>query len=933
MRFNKLLFVFVMLIMAAPIFADAPPTIHQQTGQLHKIHPQGYNPTDDESVYLQDFESGLNGWTTNDVTAAGIQWHIDDFNAFAGNSWWCGDPILGGYDNHWLQYLVTPELDFSTVTSPMLTFKLFYAVEDPAGASAPYDGWDGCNVWITTDGGSRWSVIQPVSPSYNCTSLYSFGEEWGMGANIPGWGGTSGGWVDAQFNLANYVGQSQVQLRFAFCSDPAYCTMDDPSLLSLFVDDVLIMDGATTILSNNADDTPVPSEFTFDEGGSSGDWWIIDDQTYASPTHCATCDIEFHYNLSNALESEWITIPEADNIYFTFYVWCDMLDWDGDNNNMLEDYYMVEVSQDGIIWEYTTYGFYDYGDDGRPGAASVGWEDYIPGLPFNGNVSMDLTPLAGQDIKFRWRVTTDDNDDGGIGTGLHIDDFNVWTSESLNNDVGVSAFQIPFPTSVSNVTVTGTVTLNNFGLQDQGSVPAFARRDSSTLVPLVPWSQIPAGGSVDKTVNWSLTTAGDYYWDAYTMLTGDENTSNDTLSAGYVTVTPEGVFELGYDNRGYGIPDNGIYYWSYDPGNGAMVRFDLTEHEIPITPVAINSAQMLFYSVGGCVLHIFDEGTLTQPGAEIASIDVEVLFNEVYPAWKQVSLAGVPGFSNRTDPFWFWIESENTTQAQIMGDDQWYGEGHYFTYNGASATATTEYEYFIRCVAGEGGTPDVTMTLTPVGTIVIPAGGGAFDFNIAVQNNEATLVTADIWTNITLPTGPVVGPLINVPGFPMSANWGTDRDRIQGIPPHAPAGVYTYNGYIGLAPSLVYAEDHFDFTKTAADNGGVAAGEGWACWGEAFPGETIAQANSTPANFRLYAPSPNPFNPTTTLSFDLPEAGMVSLTVYDINGRETSAILSGWLSAGSYQQEFDGSNLSSGIYFASLEAGGKVQTVKMVLVK
>ena len=228
--------------------------------------------------------------------------------------------------------------------------------------------------------------------------------------------------------------------------------------------------------------------------------------------------------------------------------------------------------------------------------------------------------------------------------------------------------------------------------------------------------------------------------------------------------------------------------------------------------------------------------------------------------------------------------------------------------------------------------PDVEVTLTPEGTIVLPAGGGAFDFNIAVLNNEATLVTLDIWTDITLPTGPVVGPLINVPGFPMAGGWGTDRDRVQGIPPHAPAGVYTYNGYMGMAPSLVYAEDHFTFTKTAADNGGVAAVEGWACWGEAFPGEAVINPNVI-ETYTLSDAYPNPFNPVAHISYNVPELAQVQLIVYDVIGREVATLVDGWVNAGSYQVTFDANGLSSGVYFYRLQAGEFSSVKKMVLMK
>ena len=427
MKIQKIILVITLLFSASTIFAIVPV---QSSKSLTDINPTTHwSPTDEDSVvFLEDWESGLGDWVTVDVTAAGLTWHTDTFNAYSGNSWWCGDPVIGGYNNHWLQYLISPSIDLSDATNPVLSFMLNYNVEDPAGATAPYDGWDGCNVWISGDGGTNWFVINPTTPAYNCQSMYSFGYEWGMGENIAGWGGTSGGWVDTEFDLSAAAGYSDVKIRFAFCSDPAYCTFDDPDLFGMIVDDISIDDGVVNYLENDADGIAFPAEFTLDGGDTSGDWWIVDDATYHTPSHCATCVIENHYNLSNAIESPWISIPEGFTTHFTFWVWCDMQDYSSGGGTNLEDYYMVEVSQDGIIWEYETYGFYDYGDVGRPGGASVGWEEYLPGMPFNGNISMDLTDLAGEDIKIRFRATTDDNDDGGIGTGLHFDDFTIWAS-------------------------------------------------------------------------------------------------------------------------------------------------------------------------------------------------------------------------------------------------------------------------------------------------------------------------------------------------------------------------------------------------------------------------------------------------------------------------------------------------------------------------
>ena len=88
-----------------------------------------------------------------------------------------------------------------------------------------------------------------------------------------------------------------------------------------------------------------------------------------------------------------------------------------------------------------------------------------------------------------------------------------------------------------------------------------------------------------------------------------------------------------------------------------------------------------------------------------------------------------------------------------------------------------------------------------------------------------------------------------------------------------------------------------------------------------------------PAKFVLSQNYPNPFNPTTDIKYDLPKSGLVSLRVYDINGRLIKEIVNQKQVAGSYTARFDASNLSSGIYFYKLSAGEFKAQNKMVLIK
>ncbi len=92
-------------------------------------------------------------------------------------------------------------------------------------------------------------------------------------------------------------------------------------------------------------------------------------------------------------------------------------------------------------------------------------------------------------------------------------------------------------------------------------------------------------------------------------------------------------------------------------------------------------------------------------------------------------------------------------------------------------------------------------------------------------------------------------------------------------------------------------------------------------------------SNEVPSEYTLQQNYPNPFNPVTNITFSVPKAGLVKLTVYDAAGRESAVLLNGKLSAGLYNYDFDASQLASGIYFYKLEANDFTQTKKMVLVK
>jgi hypothetical protein len=87
------------------------------------------------------------------------------------------------------------------------------------------------------------------------------------------------------------------------------------------------------------------------------------------------------------------------------------------------------------------------------------------------------------------------------------------------------------------------------------------------------------------------------------------------------------------------------------------------------------------------------------------------------------------------------------------------------------------------------------------------------------------------------------------------------------------------------------------------------------------------------SNFNLYQNYPNPFNPSTTIEFDIPERTNVKLVVYDILGREVETLIDKELEPGKYKLNFTSTNLPSGVYFYTLRTPKFTKTNKMLLIK
>jgi hypothetical protein len=93
------------------------------------------------------------------------------------------------------------------------------------------------------------------------------------------------------------------------------------------------------------------------------------------------------------------------------------------------------------------------------------------------------------------------------------------------------------------------------------------------------------------------------------------------------------------------------------------------------------------------------------------------------------------------------------------------------------------------------------------------------------------------------------------------------------------------------------------------------------------------EGESVPRSLRLEQNYPNPMNPSTNISFELPEAGFVTLKIFDTLGKEVATLVSEHRPAGRHVVQFDASRLTGGVYFYRVAAGGVSETRKLVLLK
>ena len=278
-----------------------------------------------------------------------------------------------------------------------------------------------------------------------------------------------------------------------------------------------------------------------------------------------------------------------------------------------------------------------------------------------------------------------------------------------------------------------------------------------------------------------------------------------------------------------------------------------------------------------------------------------------------------------------WLDITDPSQATFGIENQAEAVGIQLGLDGSypASVIGIQDNYSVLFMPPEENFP-VTASLVPTNPpVVIPAAGGSFDYTVLLTSIGQNPATFNVGIDVMMPNGSIYGPTIN---RTMTLDPGTFflREMTQSVPGNAPAGEYTYRCTIGdYDLGIFWDQDQFTFTKEGVD---IASGGDWECY-ESSENEDTPGISGIPSNPVLQSAYPNPFNPETTISFELGAASFVTLIVYDVTGREVARLTDGWHSAGVFEYTWNASEMASGVYFARFIAGDYRQTRKLLLVK
>jgi len=354
-----------------------------------------------------------------------------------------------------------------------------------------------------------------------------------------------------------------------------------------------------------------------------------------------------------------------------------------------------ETSVTGAVW---TEQFYDYCDTDRPGYLQ--WENYVAGLPFNGNVFMDISDFANKTVMFRLQSRYDDNDDGSSGEGLFIDDFRIFKNSGGSypapfNLVGESQSEsVDLTWSDMNASGTNDFVFDNDGFADGITVTGNSAW-AGTRIDLAGPSTVNSVSVFNINATDSTVTVGAF--PAFgTLFSGDpEYTTTVNAVAGQWTTVDVSDWDL---NNSYIIAHefNGSFSAALDPtASGANSVVKLNAAWDGWSDIAAANALSdgawgvranISYQGAGVSYSVYVDGLLDQSGLSDNSAVVSGLTNNVT---YEFSVTATYDSGDESD---FSNTVEVTPQAQTVHEES-YDDGSQESWFNAGSGQFTAVKY------------------------------------------------------------------------------------------------------------------------------------------------------------------------------------------------------------------------------------------------
>ncbi|MBZ0264296.1 T9SS type A sorting domain-containing protein, partial [bacterium] len=739
---------FLAFVIIIPVFASEKihneyenPTVEQMRKPLQANGEQIRDELD-EVVWTETF-SGNPPWQFRDAdNPFGSFWNPSEVAPFDSLSWHCYNPAFGdfgGYDNHWLEWMLTPTFNFLDVESMTLSFQMRLVCEDPQNAPEPYDGWDAANVWITIDGGETWEVIEPTDGlGYNVTSSFAFGDEWMMGPDIPGWAGAINDWETIEIDLTPYVGNEAVRIRFGFCSDGNSSTADGagPDWTGFQLDEITVAQEDSTWLYDNAEGEHIGGPFSFSSGlgGGVAQSWTIQPVDDAPSAPNAVGFSDFNTGFLHYFQYNGTIDLTADSTGTTMLDCMVKGNWDHPNDFPDNAYWAMKVRpMDNDVWYYAANPYGEVpGTDYVYTSAPADWQLFSESYP----TAWDLTPYHGQELQIRLEFHSPEEDYFEGETYIYIDDITV-NRYDHQHDMGVVTPVIPYPLTVGIPNISEVTFYNGGANPETASISwnlgetLFGFADETIMLNAGESVTYRLDNALDDEVDGWVPDA-EAQADVFVSVTldNDDNPVNNVTNHIYADIMPEGQFEYGYDDR---VPDYMTDHFGV--GEGPMTHFILPDN-MPI--YSINTLRVMWngdieegqeYEFN---YHIFAGGDV--PGEELFSSTATASVENVYPAFMDIDVSNVPEVQNLEGDFWVWFELlDESGFPHIVFSEQNLGAGLIFEYDGETLV-DGDGDWLIRVVGTEGEEVENGILTIPlqanyfelISTNLIP-----LDFNVA----------------------------------------------------------------------------------------------------------------------------------------------------------------------------------------------------------